>query len=77
MRLQIYRFRVRGTSRFPLDMLRHGQAWPESNEDVQQIERIDQPFVREIRLCAIECPDFGRWISFGWRVNELDNVRVK
>ena len=73
----MYRITVTGSSSFPVDMLRHGQAWPASEADASLIEESMRPRLGEdeeryeVRLVALKAPAGERWHSFGWRVEEV------
>ena len=67
MQLYLYRYSVRGRGTFPLDMLRHDRACPDTGDDVIAMECTDAE--RTIRLVShLTAPTEGRWQSFGWPV---------
>jgi len=74
---------VKGTSNFPLDMLRYDCAWPASQEDVTKIAtsidaRVMAAYAERegsvrsfvIGIVSNRPPTAGRWRSFGWEVVE-------
>lgn len=64
----VYAFDVTGNGNFPLDMLRHGFCWPETEfEDVPKIIRTGKA-PRTISLLGLKRPRVERWASFGWTV---------
>lgn len=67
MKVNLYQFEVKGAGRFPLDMLRHGQCWPDDQDAADNIQKVHRTPVI-IRLNAVALPDSGRWKSFGWQV---------
>lgn len=67
MQLYLYRYSVSGRGAFPLDMLRHDRACPDTSDDVYVMERTDDE--RTVRLVShFTAPTVGRWQSFGWSV---------
>lgn len=73
----MYRITVTGASPFPVDMLRHGQAWPAEEADSSLIAATLRPSLVErserfeVHLVALKTPEGARWASFGWRVEEV------
>lgn len=73
------RFVVKGSSVFPIDMLRHDHCWPVSGD----FNRINfKPLgagEATIELCAqsARCITPLRWASFGWTVTEVGGVAVE
>lgn len=70
-------FVVRGTSPFPVDMLRYDQAWPARQEDVLAVDRDNWRRARTpVGVYAVTLQTNGnhisddRWRSFGWLVTE-------
>lgn len=68
-------FTVRGSGRFPIDMLRYDGCWPFQSTDSFAIthsftwEHGPEPY--EVRLETWQGkPTVGRWRSFGWDVKE-------
>lgn len=64
-------FSVSGKGRFPFDMLRHDQCYP---NDTHNIDVVDQ--YRTIRCCMtantpMQGPTEARWASFGWVVTDI------
>lgn len=70
MALKLNQFTVRGSGRFPFDMLRYDCCWPASQVDVNSISNEVLIVERMITLHThnINAPTIGRWESFGWRV---------
>ena len=79
-----HRFKVRGQTAFPVDMLRYDRCWPETREDSKEIER----FVRQ-EVNATGCvgllsvsnnsnwrPASDRWRAFGWSLFEHTRTRT-
>ncbi len=67
------RFKVRGGSAFPLDMLRYDSCWPASQEDVAKISATleasnEGPVVVELEQASDARLTARRWESFLWRV---------
>jgi hypothetical protein len=65
-------FTVKGTGRFPLDMLRYAQCWPATSDDVVALDS-KTPIAITLRLHSrTKTPDAvlwgGRWASFGWNI---------
>ena len=77
-----FKFSVRGSGEFPLDMLRYAACHPNTQEDAWKIEAqgigFDLTKVREVELVgyqgiplspnAIAAHTSARWASFGWTV---------
>lgn len=64
---------VRGSGRFPTDMLRYDNCVAQTSEDASKIDNEDGAFVhREIRLDRFSYDatkaEARRWQSFGWMV---------
>lgn len=77
MMMKFYRFRVSGTGRFPIDMLRHDGLSPHCEQDSAKIiatvnRESDGEIEGEIEVSGWHGnnwrPTYGRWESFGWRV---------
>ena len=72
------RFVVKGSSVFPIDMLRHDHCWPVGGD----FNRINfKPLgagEATIELCAqfARCITPLRWASFGWTVTEIGGQEV-
>ena len=65
-------FTVKGTGRFPLDMLRYASCWPATSDDVAALTSTT-PIAITLRLHSrTKTPDAvlwaGRWASFGWQI---------
>lgn len=67
-----FHYQVRGQGSFPVDMLRYDQAWPEREEDSGHIASTFHrvPHSGSIRLTGLDLPTIGRWLSFGWIVDD-------
>ena len=70
---------VRGTGRFPYDMLRYDGCVPWSEKDSYAINDDEgAPSLRTVelrRFCPNDSsPTIGRWESFGWKVCEHNFV---
>lgn len=66
-------FTVRGSGRFPIDMLRYDTCWPATQVDVRKVESnvSHASFSRdvlEVVLVGTSKPTHRRWESFGWEV---------
>jgi hypothetical protein len=76
MKKSYYEFVVRGTSSFPLDMLRYDCCYPASQDGVSNMIGRGGS-TREVTLKADSPPTPGRWASFGWQVvKEEKKVRT-
>lgn len=77
MAMKIVKFTVKGSFRFPLDMLRYDQCWPAGPEDTARMEYSTEsrsPEGYDITLCrwapnGAWTPTMGRWASFNWHVD--------
>jgi hypothetical protein len=73
-------FKVSGVLPFPVDMLRYDACYPQTAEDTAEIEasinrekefnRLPRRFVTLVCPSMVTAPTVGRWISFGWRVEQ-------
>lgn len=64
-----YHYTVTGRGRFPFDMLRYDQAWPEDGGmSMGGGNGEDSRERREQRLIGLNPPTADRWASFGWYV---------
>lgn len=84
------RYTVMGSGIFPFDMLRYDQSYPETPEAAAGMTPgIDGPWhasaagPRSVELASTRelptkraawFPTFGRWASFGWRVNTVNGI---
>lgn len=63
--------KFRGSSAFPLDMLRYDVCWPTSQEDVISISMsLDRAIPGEeydISVTSEKKFTLERWVSFGWK----------
>ncbi len=66
----LYRYTVSGTWEFPIDMLRHDYAFPDSETESNNISNSGTGTQRSVRLRSHHAPTPGRWESFGWKVVE-------
>lgn len=64
----LYRYTVVGTWKFPIDMLRHDYAFPDSELDSAKISHVKVQ--RSIHLRSNHPPTPARWESFGSKVVE-------
>lgn len=73
-------FKVQGSGRFPIDMLRHDSAVPATSADVDHILHEDGARVVCLRrfypVGGIAEPVAMRWRSFGWQVTEVNGKAV-
>jgi len=74
-------FTVKGKGSFPLDMLRYDACFPNTQQDVANLDwdRGDRRIAREVTLVAYTSsprliPTTARWSSFMWHVDP-DTVR--
>ena len=69
---EFYLYRVQGSGKLPLDMLRYDSAWPADQESVSRMStpRGQGEERRTIRLASHHRPTVDRWRSFGWVVEE-------
>lgn len=69
-----YRFQVRGSGAFPVDMLRYDRCAPETSHDVDGIcayhalEPYTVTLIGFVPSGVCPQPTADRWSSFGWRV---------
>lgn len=72
-----WRFIVKGTGRFPIDMLRYDGAFPASSSDAVLIASAVKGGARrgnEFKITLISkshAPTSARWQSFGWFVENV------
>lgn len=68
-RPRMIRFIVEGRGPFPLDMLRHDEAWPRTETDANIAQDAERER-RSVTLLSgrVTGPTHGRWASFGWPV---------
>jgi hypothetical protein len=74
--MKLIRFKVKGSFRFPLDMLRYDACWPASPGDTGNMEAsfdARSPTGYEVELIHWAAnagwqPTVDRWASFGWYV---------
>lgn len=69
-----YSIVVTGTGAFPIDMLRFDRCMPKYEEDAATIERSLRPRSRgryRVTLLSAKDPTNTRWLSFGWKVEEV------
>ena len=76
------KFTVEGRGEFPLDMLRYDRCFPRTGVDVEMMERppevLNSP--RCVTLVALARdwifwqPTLDRWLSFGWRVIDVQVI---
>jgi hypothetical protein len=76
MKKKLVRFTVKGSFRFPLDMLRYDQCWPAdptatANMEYSTESRSPEGYEVELLHWADGhwTPTEGRWASFGWHVD--------
>ena len=76
-------FRVHGSSRFPVDMLRYDSCWPASEDySIEISDSCGLGDKRMVKLCRwveskTALPTVGRWESFGWKVEMNSIVTMK
>ena len=69
-----YSYTVSGSGRFPFDMLRHSQAWPDYESESPLLDS-EHHELRAIQMASHTDPVAARWESFGWRVTNLVKSR--
>lgn len=74
-----FAFTVRGSGRFPFDMLRYDGCYPETGMDVTSMTSEDREVFgrsqeRNVRLRSDREPTVDRWTSFGWQVVNCEGV---
>ncbi len=81
--MKIYTYKVSGYAPFPVDMLRHDQAFPKHEDESHLITseydwtQLD-PFmgppnegeIMYLELAGLRSPTLRLWSSFGWTVDE-------
>lgn len=73
--VEICNYIVRGSGRFPFDMLRRDRAWPaHENESYLLKADDDEMALRQVKLQGLSYPTVERWRSFGWIVQEIEGV---
>jgi hypothetical protein len=66
-------YQVRGCGFFPLDMLRYDASWPlDSDAIARMTEHQSELYTVRLRTALNRRPTEGRWLSFGWRVIEVN-----
>lgn len=77
-----FKYKVRGTADFPLDMLRYDASYPAGTEDAHSIHNNlrhcpgqDRREARTVTLIGPVEPTAGRWESFGWIVMSNETVK--
>lgn len=79
MPMYCHTFKVAGRFPFPVDMLRYDRCTPDSEADSGAIHNsitaapgFDRGPIRLMRWDSNKswAPTFGRWESFGWKVDE-------
>lgn len=70
-------FRVRGTFRFPFDMLRYDQCWPTDSQSTAAMDRANDDPRQPLEISLVHYdrdrnwhPTYLRWESFLWKVVE-------
>lgn len=62
-------YAVRGSGRFPVDMLRYGRCWPATPGDALALASVEAG-ERMVRVRGLGPVAPERWQSFGWAVVE-------
>jgi len=83
MSVKIWKFEVESRHRFPLDMLRYDNCYPNNGDSVQAMydsfDRVKNddgscgPYL--VMMTAYSEPTVGRWQSFGWSVSNITSFR--
>ena len=73
--MRIQHYKVEGCGRFPIDMLRYDQSWPETDRDSGLIAGNAVANGYMVSLCRNvtslkDYPGEDRWASCGWSVIE-------
>lgn len=66
---KLHLFEVRGSSYFPMDMLRYDKCWPAKETESPLLRGTDQ---RAVLMASHKIPTPDRWASFGWEVMWAD-----
>jgi len=78
-KVRFHRYTVVGKNVFPTDMLRYDAAWPTDHTNVKIAPfryDSDEAFgTRSVNLMSVNRPTVERWNSFGWRVENIEEVR--
>jgi len=83
--MYITTFKVSGVFVFPLDMLRYDSCYPRAQEDVSNIKveytKENGRQLQVVTLCRMHQerdwkPTFGRWESFGFKVEYTNTIKV-
>jgi hypothetical protein len=79
--MKLMRFIAKGTSAFPVDMLRYDACWPNDGESATNIILSGKPNLRRaadgniviwiVSLTSIGTPTVERWSSFGWSISDI------
>lgn len=77
-----HHYTVVGRGVFPFDMLRYDACHPRRETDSGTLERAwrewpkERRMLLEVQIVGLVAPTEGRWASFGWRVKDINKVRV-
>jgi hypothetical protein len=73
--VEVCSFIVRGSGRFPFDMLRRDRCWPAGEHESYRLTVDDDELaLRQVKLHGLAYPTIERWRSFGWIVQEIEGV---
>lgn len=68
---RIITFDVTGRGLFPIDMLRYDMSWPQSQQDVCEMDAKDRRTITLNKATHGHGPTQARWASFGWKVSNI------
>ncbi len=75
-KVKVYTYTVFGIGGFPTDMLRYDSCYPDNESDSVQMSDYGKTYaqlstIRTIRMRSHYPPTIGRWNSFGWKVDNI------
>jgi hypothetical protein len=85
MAIKLQHFVVEGGGAFPMDMLRYDGCHPYTSDDVAAIcvQPGDEGYgIRKVKLSRYvfkkaDQPTFGRWLSYKWKVVQVDSAQIR
>ena len=76
----LYNFTVTGTHEFPWDMLRYDRCWPHHETTITEMAPYHRSSryneMRTVMLQGLREPTEARWSSFGWKILDVEIIRV-
>ncbi len=75
-KVKVYTYTVFGVGPFPTDMLRYDSCYPANESDAARMSEYMKGFERlkegrTIKMRSHYPPTIGRWNSFGWKVDNI------